>query len=392
VKQAALTVSFLALFSAIMLSSALAANSIKIGVLLPLTGRNAAIGQIQKKAVEMAAAAINSRGGIKGRKIELVVADTRGNPDGGRAAIRKLIQRNALVIGGGFSSSATWATSAIAQQNRIPFVVTSATADKITEQSWQYVFRLNQPLSEHLEALASFLSTEASEIKSVALVHAPSLRSSAAARRFFKRSAALGLELVIRERFETGSDALSQMLIRLKAKNPDLVYAISDDANSAAFLVRQSKALKLNPKLFVGQGNGFVQTGFAAQAGTASNYMVSTAFWTPFVPHRGAAEFNQKFIDQHEIPPEHHGAEAYTGIMVIADALKRARELTPAAVRDALARTNMTTLLGPIKFVAYNQKSQQNKLPTFLVQWINAKQEIIWPKEFATHKPVYPAP
>jgi branched-chain amino acid transport system substrate-binding protein len=48
--------------------------------------------------------------------------------------------------------------------------------------------------------------------------------------------------------------------------------------------------------------------------------------------------------------------------------------------------------MGPIKFVAYDQKSQQNKLPTFLVQWINAKQEIIWPQKFATHKPIYPAP
>ena len=150
VKKAAIAVSFIVLFGGIVLSSAFAADPIKIGVLLPLSGRNAAIGQIQKNAVLMAAAEINARGGIKDRKIEPLLADTKGTPDGGRAAIRKLIQTdNVRVLGGGFSSSATWATGAIAQQSRIPFVVTSAVADKITEQGWDYVFRLNQPLGEH---------------------------------------------------------------------------------------------------------------------------------------------------------------------------------------------------------------------------------------------------
>jgi branched-chain amino acid transport system substrate-binding protein len=393
VKKAAIIVSFFALLGGIMLSGAFAADPIKIGVLLPLSGRTAAIGQIQKSAVLMAAAEINARGGIKERKIEPVIADTKGTPDGGRAAIRKLIQTdNVLAIGGGFSSSATWATGVIAQQSRIPFVVTSAAADKITEQGWKYVFRLNQPLGEHLEALATFISTRAAEIKTVAIVHAASLRSSAAARHFFKRSASLNLELSIRERFETDADNLSGALARVQAKHPDLIYAITDDAGSAALLMRQSKALKLNPKLFVGEGDGFGQTDFISQAGKASDHLVNTALWTPLVPHPGAAVFHQKFMDRYKTPPERYGAEAYAGMVVIADALKRARQLTPAAVRDALSRTDMMTPLGPVKFVAYDNKSQQNKLPTYLVQWINGKQEIIWPQELATHKPIYPQP
>lgn len=392
-KKAVITISFIALFSGIVLSRAFATDPIKIGVLLPLTGRHAAIGQIQKKAVQMTAAEINARGGVKDRKIEPVLADTKGTPDGGRAAIRKLIQTdNVLVISGGFSNSATWATSAIAQHSRIPFVVTSASADKITEQGWEYVFRLNQPLGERLEALASFLITTASDIKSVAIVQTQSLQSSAAARRFSIRSDALGLELVIRERFETGARNLSQTLVRVQAKNPDLIYAIADDASSAAILVRQTRALKLNPKLFVGEGNGFEQTDFLRQAGKTSNYIVNTALWTPLAPHRGAAAFNKTFIDRYKTPPGRYGAEACAGMMVIADALKRARQLTPAAVRVALSRTDMMTLLGPIKFVAYDNKSQQNKLPAYLVQWIKGKQEIIWPKEFATHKAVFPTP
>ena len=127
-----------------------AAGPVKVGVLLPLTGSQVKFGQLEKKSFLMAADEINAVGGVNGRKIELIIADTQGNPDAGRAAIEKLIRRDqVLLIGGGFSSSVTWATISIAQQNQIPFLVNSATADKITEQGWEYIFRLNQPVGEH---------------------------------------------------------------------------------------------------------------------------------------------------------------------------------------------------------------------------------------------------
>jgi branched-chain amino acid transport system substrate-binding protein len=64
----------------------------------------------------------------------------------------------------------------------------------------------------------------------------------------------------------------------------------------------------------------------------------------------------------------------------------------PEKVRDAMSTTDMTTLLGPVKFVSYQKKSQQNKLPTLLLQWLNGKVEIVWPRHLATQKVVYPIP
>jgi branched-chain amino acid transport system substrate-binding protein len=392
-KKATIAFCFLALFSGIMLSSALAADSIKIGVMLPLTGRQAPFGRIQQKAVLMAADEINAGSGVNNKKIELIVADTQGNPDVGRAAVRKLINRDrVLVIGGGFSSTATWAAISIAQQNKIPFVVNSAAADKITEQGWEYIFRLNQPVSERLDAVAAFVSAVATDIRTVAIVHANSLRNSANARKFFQKTGALGLKPIFRERFETGADDFRPLLARVQAKNPDLIYAVADNAKGAALLVRQSKDLKLNPKLFIGGGNGFVQPEFATHAGKASDHIVCTAFWTPTLPYPGAGTFNKKFIARFRTSPEHYGAEAYAGISVIADALKRTKVLAAGKIRDALTKTNLKTVLGPVKFVSYNNKSQQNKLPAFLVQWINGSLEIIWPKHLATKKAIYPAP
>jgi branched-chain amino acid transport system substrate-binding protein len=392
-KKATIALYFLALFGGIMLSSALAANSITIGVMLPLTGRQAPFGRIQQKAILMAAGEVNAGGGVNGKKIELMVVDTQGNPDAGRAAVRKLINRDkVLVISGGVSNTATWAAISIAQKNKIPFLVNSATADKITQQGWEYIFRLNQPVSERLDAVAAFVSAVATDIKSVAIVHANSLKQSAEARKFFKKSEKLGLKRVIREGFETGANDFRPLLTRVKAKNPDLIYVVADNAKGAALLVRQSKDLKLNPKLFIGGGNEFVQPEFAAHAGKASDHIVATALWTSTLPYPGAGTFHDKFIAKFKTPPEHYGAEAYAGINVIADALKRTKVLAPGKVRDALTKTNLKTVLGPVKFVSYNNKSQQNKLPAFLVQWINGSLEIIWPKHLATQKAIYPVP
>ncbi|MEJ2727586.1 MAG: ABC transporter substrate-binding protein [Deltaproteobacteria bacterium] len=370
-----------------------AADAVKIGVILPLTGRHARFGHVQQKAVLMAAGEINAGGGINGKKIEPIIADTKGQPDAGRAAIEKLINRdNVGVVAGGFSSPATWATCSVAQQKRIPFVVTGAAADRITEQGWEYIFRLNQPVSERLDAVAAFISAVASDIRSFAIVYANSLGHAADARQFFKKAGELGLKPVIRQLFETGTADFRPLLDRMKAKNPDLIYAVADNSEDAALLVRQLKDLQLHPKLFVGDGNSFVQPEFSAHAGQAAEHIVSTAVWIPAVPHRRAEAFNQKFIVKYRTRPEHYGAAAYAGITVIADALKRAKVPVPKNIRDALAKTNLMTVLGPVKFVSYNNKSQQNKLPALLVQWIDGQLHIVWPKHLATKKYVYPLP
>jgi branched-chain amino acid transport system substrate-binding protein len=218
-KKAVIAFSFFAFISGIMLSSALAANSLKIGVMLPLTGRQATFGRIQQKSVLMAAAEVNAGGGINGKKIELIVADTQSNPDMGRRAIERLITRDkVLAIGGGFSSTVTWAAISIAQKNKIPFLVNSAAADKITEQGWEYIFRLNQPISERLDALVSFLSSVATDVRSVAIVYANSLEHSADARRFFKMAGERGLKPVIREGFDSGTVDFRPLLTRVKVK------------------------------------------------------------------------------------------------------------------------------------------------------------------------------
>ena len=370
----------------------MAADTIKVGVVLPLTGKLAKFGEIENKSFLMAVDEINAAGGVNGKKIELIIEDTTGRPDVGRSAIEKLISRDKVVVlGGGYSSSVTWATIAVAQQRKVPFLVNTGSADRITEQGWQYVFRLNPPVSEYPKAFGSFLQTVAKDVKTVVILHENSLFGQSGSKKFVKKCEKMGLKVLMKEGYEAGAIDFKPLLVKVKAKNPDLVYMISYIMD-ASLLMRQSKELNFNPKLFVGGAAGFTLPEFHKNAGSASDYVYSATLWTPSVPYPGAKEYYDKFVAKYKAPTEYHGAEAYAAMYVLADALKRAKTLTTEGVREALATTNMMTAFGPVKFVSYGKKTQQNSLPTFLVQWINGKLETVWPKDVATAKYVYPVP
>ncbi len=383
------TVSFVFCFGA---PQAIAADTIKVGIVLPLTGKLAKFGEIENKSFLMAVKEINAAGGVRGKKIELIIEDTTGKPDVGRSAIEKLITQDKVVmIGGGYSSSVTWATIAVAQQNKIPFLVNTGSADKITEQGWEYIFRLNPPVSEYPGAFAAFLKTVATDIKTVAILHENSLFGQSGSKKFVKQCAKLGLDVLMKEGYEAGAIDFKPLLVKVKSKRPDAIYMISYIMD-AALLMRQSKELNLNPKIFVGGAAGFTLPEFTKNAGNASDYVYSATLWTPSVPYPGAQAYYDRFVAKYNTPTEYHGAEAYSAMYVIADALKRASSLKPADVREALAKTNLITAFGPVKFISYDKKTNQNKLPTFLVQWQNGKLETVWPAKVATKKYIYPAP
>ncbi|RLC25373.1 MAG: ABC transporter substrate-binding protein, partial [Deltaproteobacteria bacterium] len=122
--------------------SALAA-SVKVGIVLPTTGSLAKFGEVEKQAFEMALEAINAAGGINGKKLEFLIEDTTGRPEVGRSVVEKLITKDKVVmVGGGYSSSVTYAAAGVCQQNQVPFLVNTGSADKITTSGWDYIYRL----------------------------------------------------------------------------------------------------------------------------------------------------------------------------------------------------------------------------------------------------------
>jgi len=380
------------LLACVLWGGALAADTIKVGVLLPLTGSQAKFGEIEKRSYEMAAEEINAKGGIKGMKIELLFEDDTGKPDVGRSGVEKLISREKVpVITGGYSSSVTAAAAPVAQQFKVPFVICTGSADDITEKGYDYVFRINPPASEYPKSVETFLKEVATDVKTAALLYENSAFGQSSSKSFEEDAKASGLKIVVKEGYQAGAIDFKPILTKVKAANPDMIYMVSY-VMDASLLMRQSKELRINPKMFVGGGAGFTLPEFAKSAGDAADGVYSATLWVETLPFPGAREYFDKYKKKYGDETEYHGAEAYAAMYVVADALTRAKSITPKDVRDALTTTDMKTAFGPVKFISYGKKTQQNKLDTYMVQWQKGNLEAVWPKSVATKKYIYPTP
>jgi branched-chain amino acid transport system substrate-binding protein len=340
----------------------------------------------------MAVEEINAKGGVNGKKIELLFEDDTGKPDVGRSGIEKLISREKVpVITGGYASSVVAAAAPVAQQFKVPFVICTGSTDDVTEKGYDHVFRVNPPASEYPNAVKSFLQEVGKDVKTVALLYENTAFGQSSSKSFEKDAVELGLKIVVKAGYQAGAIDFKPVLTKVKAANPDMIYMVSY-VMDASLLMRQSKELHINPKMFVGGGAGFTLPEFAKSAGDAADGVYSATLWVDTLPFPGAKQYSANFRKKYGSETEYHGAEAYATMYVVADALKRAKSITPKDVRDALTKTDMKTAFGPVKFVSYGKKTQQNKLDTYMVQWQKGELEAVWPKSAATKKYIYPTP
>ncbi len=370
-------------------TSASAADTIKVGIVLPLTGPQAKFGEIEKQSFDMALEEINGSGGIKGKNLEFIMEDDTGRPEVGRSVVEKLITKDKVVmLGGGYSSSVTYAVAGVAQQNNIPFLVNTGSADKITEQGWDYIFRLNPPVSEYASGVETFLA-EVVKPKTAVVLHENSLFGTRGAKSFNETCEKLGIKVLMTEGYEHGGIDFKPVLIKVKEMNPDIVYMISYIMD-ASLLMGQARELKLTPKLFIGGAAGFTLPEFSQNAGKASEYVVSATLWHQVLPLPGAMDYFERFKARYNKDTEYHGAEAYAAAYVIKDVLERAKSFSPEDIKQALSATDLKTVFGPVKFTSYDKKTNQNRLTTYVVQWQDGSLKLIWPKDLANAKYVYP--
>jgi len=362
---------------------------IKVGIILPLTGEKAKFGEIEKNSFVMALNEINKAGGVKGKKIELLFEDDTGKPDVARSAVEKLVSKdNVVMLGGGYGSSETYSIAGVAQQKKVPFLINTGSADKITEQGWNFVFRLNPPVSEYSEAAEGFFK-DIAKPKTAVILFENTLFGTSGSKEVEKSLKDLGIQVLLKEGYEHGAVDFKPLLIKVKNGNPDLVYMISY-VMDASLIMRQSMELDINPKMFVGGGAGFTLPEFYQNAGKAAEGVFSADLWVPSLPYPGAMDYFKNYKKVYGKETEYHGAEAYAAMQVIADVLKRAKSFSAEDIRQALAGTDLMTVFGKIKFTSYGKMTNQSKVPTYLVQWIKGKLECVWPKPVATATYIYP--
>jgi branched-chain amino acid transport system substrate-binding protein len=276
----------------------------------------------------------------------------------------------------------------VCQQNRVPFLINTGAADNITEQGWEYIFRLNPPVSEYASGLEEFLS-EVVKGKTAVILYENTLFGTKGAEAFRGSCEKLGIKILSSEGYEHGNIDFKPVLVRIKELNPDIVYMISY-VMDATLLMRQSMELKLAPRLFAGGGAGFTLPEFYKNTRRAGEKVVSATLWHQVLPLEGAMDYFRKFRDRYQMETEYHGAEAYAAAYVIADVLKRAESFGADHIRQSLSQTDMMTVFGPVKFVSYGKKTNQNRLKSYVVQWQDGELKLIWPEKLANSRYVFP--
>jgi branched-chain amino acid transport system substrate-binding protein len=389
-KQLSLSVVFLFLFS-ICVAPVLAADTFDLVIPLPLTGKPAKFGEIMKKSYEMAAEEINTKGGVKGKKIVLSFEDSNGKPEIARSIVEKLIDsKKQPIIVGEYTSSCAKAVAAVAEERKTPYLVVASADDDITQKNYKYVFRQNQVNAHYADAVVDFLKTIVKP-KTIVILFESSAFGNSGADAMEKDAVAIGAKVLLKEKFETGAIDFKPLLSKVKAAQPDVIYTVAY-ANEAQLIMKQAKELRIDAKLYSGGAAGFAIPEFIKGAQDAAEYVVSATLWTPQLNYPGAKAFADKYKAKHGDYPSYHGASAYAALFVTADALNRAKDWTQDGIRDALKATNLKTAYGPVKFEDKEGYQNQNFHETLAIQVQKGEFETVWPKSHASKPYIYPVP
>jgi branched-chain amino acid transport system substrate-binding protein len=367
---------------------------ILIGTIQPMTGPYAAFGVKFYQAYNLAAAEINAAGGIKGRPIQIVFEDSQDKPDLAQTAARKLIQNPKVVaLVGGRLSGAGLAIGQIAEREHIAYLVDHPSADIITKSGFQWTFRMNPASSFNSVPLQQFLKSQATDTKKVALLYENSVYGKGVAEPFKTWLGQNGYQVVVSELYPPLSLDYRDLLNKVKAQNPDLLFLASNIPDSA-LIVRQAREAGLAPKMICGAGAGFSINEFYEQAGIAANNVFSTGPWSgnPKDPKQQALA--ETFYKRYGHYPKEHEAEGYSAIYVMADALNRAKSFSRSDIRDALAATNTDTVFGVVRFESFEGYTNQNNGlkngQVVLSQWQSGRLYNVWPPDTAEAKAQYP--
>lgn len=345
---------WLTIFSLLLLTGATwgEEKEIKIGVVLPLTGSTSNYGTEALRGMNLAVEEINVAGGIKGRRLKLIVQDNGGDPTRTSNELSGLVSDEAVIaVVGPVTSTNSAAAAAVAQQYRTPLVMPYATSPYVTEIG-EYVLRICYTDPFQSKALAEF-SRENLKSERVAIVYEQGSSYSEKLAEFFAlRFRDMGGEVVYEQSFKSGSQEqlVHTVNAAVKAK-PDLLFApmhYPEAAKVVGHLVETGSSLAI-----LGSDGWESSEFFNLTDSYSGEIFISSHFSLQFQIQRGS-EFVVHFQRTYDDPPNAVSALGYDAIGVLADGLQRATALSREGVRQALVTT--TDYHGVTGRISINEK------------------------------------
>jgi branched-chain amino acid transport system substrate-binding protein len=345
---------------------ALSAEPIKIGIVWPLTGANAAAGNYMVAGAEIGRDKINAEGGILGRQIRLFIEDGAQDPAISVSAAEKLITRDKIdLFMGAMGSSPTIAVStSVTRKYGIPHVVETAGAGKVTEEEGKrpnpWLFRISP--TNKMEADGSEKNLQKMGITKAAFLLVNTDWGRDVGNIFPKVLERIGGKTVMTDFFNLDQAEFLTQLTKIKSSDANGIIVAGHQA-TISLIMKQYKQLGLTQKVLT-LGGGIVPEGLVELAGKeAAEGVYINTFFTPWFPELTKIPQEAKwFVDEYlkrGNPVKGFGEcfRGYDGLKAMKAALEIARTTDKEKVKDAFAKVDTWGLSGHIKFDSFGQST-----------------------------------
>ena len=366
-------------------SAAAAANPIKIGVTLGLTGKYSTMAAVQKKGFELWARDINQDNGILGRQVQLIIKDDKSDPEVAKTLYREMISKeNVDFVFAPFSSEITEAILPLTKKYGYPVIASGASADRIWQQNFNHVFGMFTPASK---IAVSFLeSLVINNLDKIAIFYGddPFSRDIAEGSRLWADR--FGMEVVL---FESIADSSNDYAaLALQAQNAGVEVIMSCGQYKEAIAMRLAlKDAGWYPKAFYTPvGPGLKE--FHDRLNGETEFIFSTSQWEY---HGGiispeTKRFLEDFKALYGFEPSYFAATAYAAGQVLTAAINKAASFDREKVNSTLFGLNTKSLIGRF---GVNKRGIQIRNYNLVIQIQQGKKEVVWPQQLITAEPVF---
>ncbi len=396
----------LAIFGAALLAAIPARDAaaqdaaVRIGAVLPVTGKESKIGGAFKAATEYAVKEVNDAGGIDvgGKKLKVELSLLDDTSDGSRSAqlVEQLMaQQKVHAVIGGYGSQLVQAQSVVPDRYGIPYVSGGAGATSIYGRS-KWVFGVLSPVENLATTQMEFLSDLVAQGKLKMPLKIALLVENTEHGKDFQKGvkdyvkAHPGYSVVLDESFELYAPDFKPLLGRVAAAKADLFMC---DAHLEDFISMQRTytQMGLYHQMLTYGARGADEAGRKG-LGAATDFIFASGWWSDLLPYPQVKAFSAKWKAAAGSAPQWYHACAYEAARSIFEAIRKAGSLKPDAIRAALVSLEIKDSILPSGVLKFS-KTGQAILPFVVTQnKPDGKIDLVWPKEARTGEPVAPMP
>jgi len=392
--------------------SIFASETIKIGVLCPFTGPGALMGQEGYTGIKIATDMVNEKGGLWGKKIELVKGDAV-DPKIAISECERLItvEKVDLIIGT-FSSSLAFAATPVADRHKIFYLEAASMANNINERGFKYLFRVNT--NSRLSAISAVYFVRdvvipkldlTPETVKIALLFEDSEAGTSTGDAIKKECEKYGYNIVLYEHYNRGTIDLSPLIMKLKVAEPDILIALQYIDDGTLYW-RQAKDLDFNVKAFIGTGGIHAMSTWAETFPKLSDYAFvigpgleyDVSGLTSEV-QAAREEYIKRYREEyHEVVDIHSALGFSAGYFLYNYIMPKAGSTDADALREAALKLDIPeggSIFGyGVKFAppGHPEAGQNLRAHRMAKQWMSGNRVVVWPEELALKEPVLPMP